>query len=218
MSMRKKTATAALMMMLLFSACFDDGGGSGRKPVSGEKLITISRSGTNYVYFSLKNGTEVDSGKSNTTEWDLQIPAGTRILTNSGTTAAALGSGGTGGSVFLNTTDFSVDVDTSTLTVTPDWGAYTSGMGAPSLGNFSVMSFPGYASGDGSVGNPYATVNWSAHEFFWYPAMPPVFTMTDRVYAVKFGDGSGYSKLQILSTEYDTDNYYILIKYEEIED
>jgi len=97
MSTIKKTAAVAVMMMLLFSACFDDGEDKSQRAGASEKLITVSRAGTNYVYFSLKNGAEVDSSRSNTTEWDIRFPAGTRILTNSGTTAAGLGSGGTGG-------------------------------------------------------------------------------------------------------------------------
>ena len=236
--MKKRSKYPVLISLLaavamFFMACDSDD--SGDSPSGTEKLITAAKvkssSGSttyDYIYFSFETGDDVGAANSATTDWDLRFTAGTSILTNSGETATDLGSGGLGGAAYTGSTDFSADVDVDSLTFETDTKPWIDGHSVARTLT-SVICFSGYATGDGlSDSTPYATADWSAYGFYQYDGMPPVYTMTDRVYVVKIGDGSGYAKFQVLSMEYaseddtpdsgdKTTTYNFLIKYQIIE-
>jgi len=236
MNILKRLSIICLIAVTLvsFTACENDDGGDGDKLSGPEKIVSVKKvsskeTGTvyDYVYFSLKSGTAVDTATGASTDWDLRFSASTRIQTNSGVTADQLGSGGDGGAAYSGSTDFAASVDAGSLTIITDTNPWIDGMGPArqTLMN-EAISFPGYDSGDGlASGSAYAGANYSADMFYTMSGMPPVYVMTNNVYVVKLADGSGYAKFQILSAEYASENdtpnagdktttYTFLIEYE----
>ncbi|MDR0624401.1 MAG: HmuY family protein [Treponema sp.] len=176
------------------------------------------------VYYSLSTKEAVSDPAS--TAWDIAFKRTRLILTNSGDTATALSSGGQGGVWYSGKTDFDSvslddkgadDADFSTDTDLYLW----TGMGpAPTATTpLNVMTYVGYGHGDGSTNE---TDGWTAGDPVDYTNYPangpltdykynadqyytqthsegggPVFGSSGKVYIIKHGDGTHYSKIQI---------------------
>lgn len=226
---KKNTALMMSLLVLLFLfSCnmeTDDNNKDEKKenPVN-EYTIRVVRPGVKY--FSLSAGQELDGEAAvSTKDWDLRFSAGSAILTNSGSTAESVKSGGKGGVVFLNTTDFNVKVNAGDYKFDKEFetdkNPFVTGMGGASATNHNVMSFPGYSAGDGTEASPFTTVDFSKSAFFSYAGMPPVFEMNNRVYLVRHGNGTDFSKVQITSMEYFSGddgktNYVFTLKVQKI--
>jgi hypothetical protein len=156
-------------------------------------------------YFSLSDGKEVSDPK--TKDWDIALDYNRLIYTNSGDTAADLESGGLGGVWSTGQTNFdavtaSAGADFS-LPFTSDTKRYTNPaaeMGAPILNRLNIISYVGYGSGDGETGETALTDYLYDRQQFYtadLSTMPPAYNLTKRVYIIKHGNGTDYSKVQI---------------------
>jgi uncharacterized protein with FMN-binding domain len=180
-------------------------------------------------YFSLSQGKMIAT--KNTAEWDIAIESMNNfcyIYTNSGVTAAELGSGGKGG-VWFTTKGTNFNAITLADRVTnltgenteyadyvTDVTRYQQGMDNAVAGSMNIMTYYGYASGDGSTeASPFG---WSVpgppfSSFFEFNkkafaeegnGMPPPWYPTQQVYIIGHGDGVSYSKFQITDITYST--------------
>ncbi len=233
--MKKRYLTVNVFLMcltLILTGCFGDDSGD-KKIGAGEEVITATKivysadhGGTtdeSFVYFSFKNG-ELAATSAATDDWDLRFGASRYIHSNGGATATNLASSGQGLMAYTGSTNFSAAVDLAALTFTADYEVYAESH-ASGAQVMNILCFPGYATGDGTLGNPYTTANNTAEAYYIVAGMPPAYTMTEGVYVVKLGDGSGYAKLQIKSMEYATQSntpdtgdktttYNFLVKYQ----
>jgi hypothetical protein len=179
-------------------------------------------------YFSLSQGIELPALKSSTAEWDIAVKAEggfCYILTNSGATAAALGSGGDGGVWFTDKTNFDSVTFADRVTdfsgtnaeyevYTKDVIRYQAGMYALLGDSMNIMTYFGYESGDGSEGSPFdlSTDAPFIHPFFEFDkkaytyagtTMPPTWYPTKQVYIIRHADGASYSKFQVSAVRYE---------------
>lgn len=202
-------------VFVLFAGCNTDSTDS--PPSEGETtaIITVS---SQTKYFSLNPFKEITGAGIATNAWDIAFGPllTTGILTNSGSTAADLSSGGNGGVWHTDKTD----IETTTLgdrvmsgsfVRDTDMKVYRSpvamGGGSPPPDEISVnvMTHFGWIVGDGTLGSPYsatpiiAIFQNHAKAFVGAPAaMPPAFAVTNQVYIIRHGvGGSNFSRIQI---------------------
>jgi hypothetical protein len=197
-------------------------------------------------FFSLAQGKEIDASKSNTAEWDFAIEVRTNnpfcsIYTNSGESAVYFNTTGNGGVWFTNKTDFNSVILTDRVTdltgdnteyadYVTDVTRYQEGMYDALEGRMNIMTYYGYASGNGLTAD--TAFGWSTpgppsypfYEFnkraFAYAdgGMPPPWYPTTQVYIIRHGDGVSYSKLQFTGVRYRSGFTYILsFKFENLE-
>ncbi|MCL1991866.1 MAG: hypothetical protein FWG66_02840 [Spirochaetes bacterium] len=193
----------------------------------GHTVAVSAASGTRY--FSLNPFREITGAEINTAAWDIAFSTDRTILTNSGTTAQALGSGGQGGvwhteSFNLGAVAVSDRVTTGGFARNADSLAFIAGMGPPAQRTVNVMSHLGWQAGDGASAasaysaNPLTAVFINhARAFVTAPAgMPPAFAVTNRVYIVRHGSGQGYSAVQISGYVFDmaggNETYHLLFR------
>jgi hypothetical protein len=188
-------------------------------------------------YFSLSQGVELPASKSNTAEWDVAVKAQDGfcyILTNSGATATALGSGGDGGVWFTDETDFNsvtlADRVTDFTGANEEYEVYTKdviryqrGMSASLDSVMNIMTYYGYESGDGLTeatvfgwstnpgppGGPFYEFNKKAFAYV-IGGMPPPWFPTKHVYIIRHADGISYSKFQVYALRYEKGYTYIV--------
>jgi hypothetical protein len=207
--------------------------------VESEAVGPISQSGFNYIlastvkYFSLSKSMEVSASKRATAEWDIALESKSGFIyayTNSGVTAAELGSGGKGGVWFVGDDAKPFNDVTLADRVTEYTGEnaqyadckdyetdvtrYQIGMSAALPGRMNIMTYYGYAVGDGLTAD--TAFGWSTPGPPNYPfyefnkkaiayvegGMPPPWYPTGRVYIIRHGDGEHYSKFQIDTLSY----------------
>jgi hypothetical protein len=191
-------------------------------------------------YFSLAQGKEVLAAKSNTNEWDIaiQVDGGgfCYVYTNSGASAEALGTTGQGGVWFTNETNFNNVTLASRVTdytgenaqyadcaaYETDVTRYQMGMSASLGGRMNIMTYYGYASGDGLTADTafgYSTPGPPSHPFYEFNkkafayvtgGMPPPWHPTQQIYIIRHADGVSYSKFQVTALRYQTGFTYVL--------
>jgi hypothetical protein len=212
--------------------------------IESESVGPISQSGFSYIlastvkYFSLSKSMELDPSKRATAEWDIALESKDGFCyayTNSGVTAAELGSGGQGGVWFIGDDTKPFDQVTLADRVTDFSGAnaeyadyvtdvtrYQIGMSAALPGSMNIMSYYGYAVGDGLTAD--TAFGWSTpgpptapfYEFdkkaFAYVegGMPPPWFPTQEVYVIRHADGSSYSKFQVYAIKYQSGYTFLL--------
>jgi hypothetical protein len=172
------------------------------------------------VYYSLSTGQEVTDAGITSDAWDIAFMRSATIwrmiMTNSGATAADLGSSGNGGVWY--TEKFDLDdagmgdrADPPEGILSPyatDQKRWVDVMGSLRELNLNVMTFVGYANEnavDGSSAQPFAGTPehempylYNKKQFYKSPGgMPPGFVSTGRVYIIRHGDGVHFSKIQI---------------------
>jgi hypothetical protein len=192
-----------LVLTLFFFGCPTEPDESSVDLGSLEDPITVPAGTTRY--FSLADGKEVSN--PNTTDWDIALDYNRLIYTNGGATAADLGSGGLGGVWCAGQTDFSAVNSAAGANFSADFAVdtkrYTNHadeMGAPTLNRLNVITWVGYGSGDGATGDTALTdYLYNAQQFYVadLSTMPPTYSLTKRVYIIKHGNGTDYSKVQI---------------------
>ncbi|MDR1429462.1 MAG: HmuY family protein [Spirochaetaceae bacterium] len=173
------------------------------------------------VDYSLSTGQQItEPGDIASDAWDIALMRSTNIWrmiqTNSGDTAADLGSGGSGGVWYTEKFDLGdVEIDDKVDPAEGILAPYTTDqkktvdvMGDLRVLNLNVMTFVGYANeneADGSPAQPFSGTPehempylYNKKQFYRSPGgMPPGFVATYRVYIIRHGDGIHYSKVQI---------------------
>jgi hypothetical protein len=187
-------------------------------------------------YFSLSQGLELPASKSGTAEWDVAVKAEggfCYVLTNSGVTAGALGSGGQGGVWFTGKTDFKTvalgDRVTDFSGVNAEYEPYVTDITRYQFGMFitlgnpmNLMTYYGYAVGDGLTeatafswsppgppGAPFYEFNKKAFGYVT-GGMPPPWYPTKQVYIIRHANGTSYSKFQVSSLRYQRGYTFLL--------
>jgi hypothetical protein len=179
-------------------------------------------------FYSLTTGNEINPSQANTTNWDIAIEYDgyVQIYTNGGDTAIKYGSGGNGGVTFTNETDFeavNAGYGVTDFTggneeyapYTTDVTRYTGSMSNASPTIMNVMTYLGYASGNGTEDTPFGTSSFimgdpskKMYEFnkkqcydHQGGTMPPRYDPTEQVYIITHADGSAKSKFQLSAVE-----------------
>lgn len=187
-----------------------------------DPTIAVSVPAGESRFVSLGSGTVLESTVSNTTAWDLEITNGRVIYTNSGDTASARASGGTGGVFYVSgansvgavtaadltaaTAAFALDTDASWDEHKHfDRTRWVPGHGGGAVAReLNVMTYHGWQGGIGDEGNPYSgfpTDSGNAFFDFDHIPPPPTITLTNRVYIVRHGDGQNHTAIQISGME-----------------
>jgi hypothetical protein len=213
-----------LCAALFFAGCSTDpedeepNYGGEEKTLPGISLATAD----GVKYYSLSTGTEVTGADINTNKWDIAFSRTRLIYTNSGASAKG---GGNGGVWHTEKTDLGAvsygeqkEFKVGDVSHNVDVAEYLyTGMGpAPTAKtNLNVMSYVGYGVGDGST-NDITGYTISSGDYSNYPANGPlsdyeydqhqyydsvgmgVFEDTNEVYIIRHGDGTHYSKIQIV--------------------
>ena len=233
MNTKKKLSALVLAVMLFafFAACDDDESDSADRndltmDISATKVADSSSGSTvttyNYTLLDLSARELVTDQASN--GWDIAFTGATRIATNSGDSATNFGSSGQGGTAFTGSTDFNTGIDVVSLTLQADYNITTSGHGTLTEPT-NVMSFVGYSSGSGTEADPYSGAQYNQNQYYDTDgSMPPVYTPNNNVYVVKYGDGTGYAKFQVVAVEYSsettgsvkTTTYYFRVRFQEL--
>jgi hypothetical protein len=171
-------------------------------------------------------------------DWDLALEAHDSsffVLTNSGSSAERAGSGGRGAVWYTESTDFEKvgleDRVTENLgslePYTTDQKRYAMVMSSAAEEYLNVMTYLGYPDSGAAESNgltletyfkrkepdstgmaSYVPYLFDRKQFFSMQGMPPNYTPTYRVYIVRHGNGTDYSKVQISDVylEYDSRN------------
>ncbi|MDR1586498.1 MAG: HmuY family protein [Treponema sp.] len=209
---------------VLFTGCDNstNGGGGGE----GETLAAVTVVSGERKYFSLTTGKMVPESESDTKNWDIgftrysvtpeptvEVPNPTPrgiyriVLTNSGVTAEAEGSGGLGGVWYSGTTNFSnvtladkgEDTDYTT-DVTRYINAAMFGDPDPLGRPMNVMTYVGYSNepdNDGKTAETYFSNSYLYNKDQFYNGSMGNYTPTNKVYIIRHADGETYSKIQI---------------------
>jgi hypothetical protein len=221
--MRGTLAIPFVLFLGLGALLFAENNAAGAK----ELVLEVSGgdSGTGPVYYSLRTGQQVTNPASR--DWDIGFERPRLIYTNSGETAAALGSGGLGGVWHTEKTDFAGAVPADAVKNDPLYGPYNTdttrwiegAMLKPAASRrINVMTFTGYGNETKKDGKTRAAAlsasfSYNKRQFYSARGMPPSYAVTGRVYVIRHGDGSGESKIQIRAYESqnraDTDRYII---------
>jgi hypothetical protein len=214
---------AALLLGCPTDADDDDSNyGGDVKTLPGVSLAT----GDAVQYYSLSTGEAVADPAS--ADWDIAFSRTRLIFTNSGDTATALESGGEGGVWHTGKTvlsDVSLDDQQAFSPYNADKGVYLfTGMGpAPTAKTvLNAMTYVGYEYGDGStsditgyvlnemtpdytnypVNGPLTSYKYDRFQYYAQAhgdaSGGPTFESTDQVYIIRHGDGTHYSKIQIV--------------------
>jgi hypothetical protein len=222
-----KTLAALGLGVLLFMGT---GSAGNRAGAAEPRELTIAVSGgaggTGTVYYSLRTGQQVADPASQ--DWDIAFERPRLIYTNSGETAAALGSGGRGGVWHTERTDFAGVIPADAVKNDSRLGPYNTdvlrwiegAMFKPTASRrLNVMTFTGYRNEEKKDGRTEAAAlsssfSYDKKQFYSARGMPPSYTLTNRVYVIRHGDGAAESKLQIRAYESqsrgDTDRYTII--------
>lgn len=175
-------------------------------PASPSSLTVISTSET--TYWDLDTGNQVADPASQ--DWDLAFSGSTGgVFTNSGASAAGLGSGGLGGVAYSGTTEFNQVTDAGSEDFTGDFETDTS-VSLQTAGPSGVTVTTAvlnlatkleYSSGSGTPEDPF--VNDGSPEIYegpaYYAYLEGVISTSGEVYLVRHGDGVQVSKVQIVS-------------------
>jgi hypothetical protein len=225
------TGTAKTLAILgLGALLFAGTGPAGAAQEAKELTIEVSggSGGTGPVYYSLKTGQRVEDPASG--DWDIGFERPRLIYTNSGETAAALGSGGRGGVWHTEKTDFAGTGRDDAVRADPLYRPYNTdalrwiegAMLKPAAARrINVMTFTGYNNEEKKDGKTKAasfsaSFSYNKKQFYSARGMPPSYSLTGRVYIIRHGDGAGESKVQIRTYESqsrgDTDRYTIVFQ------
>jgi hypothetical protein len=228
----------ALGCVLILAGCQQATSSSSSSSSSSHFTDQVS-STTAYNYYDLSTGKTVSD--PTTQKWDIAFGYGTQqVFTNSGDSSTA--SGGSGGVYYSGKTDFSSvsSFDTSKIGSSDVWSRDRSVTQNQVYG--SSTPYTTYASttlvlnamtelyysegGDGSSGNPYTaylgptgslTDAWTQSPSIYYNFDGATsYTVTNRVYIVKSGDGSSYYKVQISSLTKDGSNRDRIVIYSKL--
>jgi hypothetical protein len=192
--------------LVMFANCDADGSRT-IPPSEDSEIIEVASGQTRY--YSLDPFKEVTGAGTASTGWDIAFQSGRVIQTNSGSTATALGSGGNGGVWHTEKTDIAATALGDRVTEEPSasWSTdtlkYVAGqMGAASRQTVNVMNYSAWSSGDGdSAPTKFSDARYDsggAKAFISaMEGMPPVYTLSKRVYIIKCGSGNGYHRIQI---------------------
>lgn len=220
-------ALFSLGLGLLFFMGLGSAGNKAEALEPKELVIEVSggASGTGPVYYSLRTGQRVADPASR--EWDIGFERPRLIYTNSGETAAALGSGGRGGVWHTEKTDFAGTGPGDAVRDDPLYGPYNTdalrwidgAMLKPAAPRrINVMTFTGYNNEEKKDGRTRAAAfspsfSYNKKQFYSARGMPPAYRLTGQVYIIRHGDGSGQSRVQIRAYESqsrgDADRYII---------
>ncbi|MDR1278059.1 MAG: hypothetical protein LBK02_04855 [Treponema sp.] len=202
--------------------------GSGAEAEEAKELIievSGGAPGTGPVYYSLRTGRRTADPASQ--DWDIAFERPRLIYTNSGETAAALGSGGLGGVWHTGKTGFAGLSQAEAIKNDPLYGPYNTdasrwidgAMLKPAASRrINVMTFTGYANEAKKDGKTRASAfsasfSYNKKQFYSARGMPPSYHLSNQVYIIRHGDGKGESKVQIRSYESqsreDMDRYII---------
>jgi hypothetical protein len=165
------------------------------------------------VYYSLSTG---EQAEPHSPDWDIaffcvdRIPS---ILTNSGVTAAHLGSGGDGGVWY---SDKSLeDTGPNDGRAEGEYAAYVTDverwgktMSEPARQRMNIMTYLGFPYGTGTEAEPflphemedmgtYKGYNFDKKQFYWWYSMPPTYSPTEQAYIIRHGNGLGFSKIRV---------------------
>jgi hypothetical protein len=200
-----------------FTACpvEDDGGWAG--PTL-KVVIPLNSGDAGARYYSLADGEEVTGADIAGQNWDLgfySMDSTPSIFTNSGATAAHLGSGGQGGVWYSDRA--LEDAGPEDGKADGEYAAYVADverwvqvMGPPSgPQRMNIMTYLGYPGGDGLTKDTLFVPNemkdmgsfvgygFDKKQFYSWHSMPPVFSPTGQTYIVRHGDGAGRSKIRV---------------------
>jgi hypothetical protein len=227
-------AFCALAVNILLPLCFTgcpvepDEGWTG--PVL-KVTIRLNSGDAGAKYYSLITGEQAEPGSP---DWDIgfyttdNTPS---IFTNSGDTAALLGSGGEGGVWYA---DKSLeDAGPEDGRAEEEYAAYVTDvyrwgkpMGVPAVQRMNIMTYLGFPGGSGTKTDPFTPhemkgmgtyVGYRYHfdkkqfyKFYTWYDMPPKYSPTGQTYIIRRGDGQGFSKIRVsdIYLEYHTGNIY----------
>lgn len=154
-----------------------------------------------WTYFSFKTGAVVPASQKNTTAWDIRI-LGTKMSTNSGTTAIETGSGGNGGAMIIPEADLTKITEAPASGYTVDVKAAIATMADPK----PVVSI-----------NPLLTKedpddpNYDDNE--WYSGRGRDLNAdATKCYVIRCGDGN-YARLQFTNYAKEGNNRIYTISY-----
>jgi hypothetical protein len=228
--MNGTTKTIVLALgALLFAGTGPAGNPAGAQEAK-ELVIEVSggASGTGPVYYSLRTGQRVADPASQ--DWDIGFERPRLIYTNSGETAAALGSGGRGGVWHTEKTDFAGTGRGDAVRDDPLYRPYNAdatrwidgAMLKPAASRrINVMTFADYSNEEKKDGKTKdaalsPTFSYNKRQFYSARGMPPAYSLTGRVYIIRHGDGGGESKVQVRAYESrsreDADRYIITVQ------
>jgi hypothetical protein len=186
-------------------------------------------------YYSLSTGEEVANPAS--ADWDIAFDYTRLIYTNSGATATAVGSTGSGGVWFTGKTDFDdasfSDRVTDFSGENAEYESYVKDvnrnfkMNGPTVFTvpMNIMTYFGFPSGDGTDTpfdiNPVDPSNLANYSYFGFnkkaaysqKGMPPVYTGTEQIYIIQHADGTSYSKFQISGLAYASTTFAVNLKF-----
>jgi hypothetical protein len=217
--------------------------------------VAVSQNSFSYTlsntikYISFSQGKELPASKSNTAEWDIALEVRGQdgfcyIYTNSGESAEAFGAAGAGGVWFTSKTDF--DAVTLADRVTEYTGEneqyadcaayetdvtrYQTAMFGPIPSRMNIMTYYGYASGDGKTeGTAFGWSNPGPPSYPFYEfnkrafgavtgGMPPPWYPTKQVYIIRHADGVSYSKFQVYGLRYQRGYTFVVsFKFQNLE-
>jgi hypothetical protein len=205
----------------------DVAGDSAETAGAKELVLEVPGGDAGPVFYSLKTGQKVADPASR--DWDIAFERPRLIYTNSGETAAALGSGGLGGVWHTEKTDFAGVIPADAVKNDPQYGPYNTdatrwiegAMLKPAASRrINVMTFTGYQNETKKDGKTRAAAfsasfSYNKRQFYSARGMPPAYTVNSRVYLVRHGDGRGESKFQVLAYEsrQDTDRYVVAYQF-----
>jgi hypothetical protein len=196
-------------------------------PETKELVIEVSggEGGTWPVFYSLRTGRQITDSASQ--DWDIGFERPRLICTNRGDTAAALGSGGLGGVRHTEKTDLVGTDPAKAVKNDPRYGPCNTdtlrwidgAMFKPvSARRINVLTYTGYNNEEKKDGKTRtaplrSSFSYDKKQFYTAKGMPPAYTLANRVYIIRHGDGAGESKVQVRSYESqsrgDTDRYII---------
>jgi hypothetical protein len=205
---------------LFFAGCSDSGDDD--SDFDGSFVISVPAGQTKYFSFAAGLNKEVTA--TNNQNWDIAFTQGRVILTNSGDTATDTGSGGQGGVWYTGQTEFgsvtsaagadfsgTYAKDTKRYVNASASVSFPEGQGMPTTqNNLNVMTYIGYGfgtgDGDGSTYGtdgkaPFASYQYDADAFYKQGEQMGSYAMTRKVYIIRHGTGSGYTKIQITAME-----------------
>jgi hypothetical protein len=201
-----------LALILCLTACPTEADDTWGGPVL-KVTIPLNSADGGAQYYSLTTGEQVDPGSSG---WDLGFYSTDNtpsIFTNSGDTAAHLGSGGRGGVWYADKSlgdagpeDGKAEGEYAAyVTDVERWGKT---MGVPAVQWMNIMTYLGFPGGDGTEADPftphemtdmasYEGYNFDRKQFYRWYSMPPKYSPTGQVYIIRHGDGAGRSKIRV---------------------
>jgi hypothetical protein len=232
----KFTPLAALGCLIILASCQQatSSGGSSTKHFTDQ-----STSGASYNYYSLSTGKAVTD--PDTEAWDIAFGYDPQaVFTNSGDSATA--SGGSGGVYYSGKTDLSAvsSYDASKIGGSDEWSQDRSvaqdmvygDTSSPTTYKSSTLvlntitelyyqlggtgesgdAYTAYLGTDGTSTAPWTQAT-SAYDSF---DGSTTYSVTNRVYVVKSGDGTKYYKVQITSLTRDGSVRSRIVKYEKL--